>query len=64
MRKENGGILVNEMNTMPGFTPFSMYAKLWEYSRISYAELVSRLIDLVLERNQEKACLVITFAME
>jgi D-alanine-D-alanine ligase len=64
IRKENDEILVNEMNTMPGFTPFSMYAELWQYSGISYAELVSRLIELALERHREKARLVTTFAVE
>jgi D-alanine-D-alanine ligase len=64
LRRENNEILVNEMNTMPGFTPFSMYAKLWEYSGISYADLVSRLIELALERHREKAGLVTTFAVE
>jgi D-alanine-D-alanine ligase len=43
-------VLVNELNTMPGFTPTSVYAKLWESSGISYAELVERLCRLALER--------------
>jgi D-alanine-D-alanine ligase len=48
------GILVNEINTIPGFTPISMYPKLWEASGISYAELVDRLIELAIERWQER----------
>jgi D-alanine-D-alanine ligase len=44
-------ILVNELNTMPGFTPTSVYAKLIEASGIGYAELVDRLCRLALERR-------------
>ncbi|MCL2042568.1 MAG: D-alanine--D-alanine ligase [Treponema sp.] len=49
--KENGELLVNEINTMPGFTKISMYPKLWEASGIGYTELISRLIELAMERN-------------
>ncbi len=45
-----GGLVINEINTMPGFTPFSMFPKLWEASGIGYAELVERLIQLALNR--------------
>ncbi|MGA9173042.1 MAG: D-alanine--D-alanine ligase family protein, partial [Thermoactinomyces sp.] len=54
IRKDNGEVLINEINTMPGFTPFSMYAKLWEHSGMSYTELISKLIELALERFEEK----------
>ncbi|MDR2922384.1 MAG: D-alanine--D-alanine ligase [Treponema sp.] len=47
--KENGELLINEINTMPGFTKISMYPKLWEASGIGYTELISRLIELALE---------------
>ncbi len=51
-------IYVNEINTIPGFTRISMYPKLWEYSGISYGELIDRLISLAIEdfeqRNQLK----------
>jgi D-alanine-D-alanine ligase len=47
--KENGEILINEINTMPGFTKVSMYPKLWEASGIGYTELISRLIELALK---------------
>ena len=47
--KENGEILINEINTMPGFTKISMYPKLWEASGIGYTELISRLIELALQ---------------
>lgn len=43
---ENGNILVNEVNTMPGFTNISMYPKLWEQEGLGYSALIDRLIDL------------------
>ncbi|MFC8599073.1 MULTISPECIES: D-alanine--D-alanine ligase family protein [unclassified Isoptericola] len=43
-------VVVNEINTMPGFTPFSMYPRMWEASGLSYPELVDELIQLALER--------------
>jgi D-alanine-D-alanine ligase len=45
---------LNEINTIPGFTQISMYPKLWEATGISYPELLDRLIDLALERFEEK----------
>ena len=47
---EAGEITINEINTMPGFTPISMYPKMWEASGISYPELIDELIQLALER--------------
>lgn len=47
-------IFLNEVNTMPGFTQISMYPKLWEASGVRYPELITRLIELALERQQEK----------
>lgn len=47
-------ILVNEINTIPGFTKISMYPKLWEASGVSYSQLVDRLIELALARHEEK----------
>jgi D-alanine-D-alanine ligase len=47
-------IYVNEINTMPGFTPISMYPKLWEASGVSYAQLIDRLIQLALERHEDR----------
>ena len=49
----DGKVILNEINTMPGFTNISMYAKLWEASGLSYKELVDRLIDLGLQRYQD-----------
>lgn len=51
---ENGGLVLNEINTIPGFTPISMYAKLMDNMGIGFGELVDRLVTLALERNQEK----------
>jgi D-alanine-D-alanine ligase len=50
-----GDVLVNELNTIPGFTPTSVYAKLFEASGIPYGELLDRLIELALERHQRRA---------
>ena len=47
-------IFLNEVNTMPGFTQISMYPKLWAASGIAYKELITRLIELALERQAEK----------
>jgi D-alanine-D-alanine ligase len=47
-------ILLNEVNTMPGFTSISMYPKLWQASGVSYSRLIDRLIELGLERHKEK----------
>jgi D-alanine-D-alanine ligase len=46
---------VNEINTIPGFTATSVYAKLFEASGIPYGELLDRLIELALERHGERA---------
>jgi D-alanine-D-alanine ligase len=50
----DGRFYLNEVNTIPGFTPTSMYPKMWEHDGVSYRELISRLIDLALERYQER----------
>lgn len=57
MDRENGRLYMNEINTIPGFTRISMYPKLWEASGISYPELLDRLINLALERHQQKSSL-------
>jgi D-alanine-D-alanine ligase len=61
--RDTGKLLLNEINTMPGFTAISMYPKLWEASGISYAELIDRLIALAIERHQEKSRNLTTFEM-
>lgn len=50
--KEDNTIIINEINTLPGFTKISMYPKLWEESGVSYRELIERLIELAIERHQ------------
>ena len=55
VRHADGAVLVNEINTMPGFTPTSMYPKLWEASGISYSELIDRLIRLAFDRHAQKS---------
>jgi D-alanine-D-alanine ligase len=50
----DGRHYINEVNTIPGFTPMSMYPKLWEHAGLSYRDLITRLIELGLERFQER----------
>lgn len=54
-------VLVNEINTLPGFTKISMYPKLWEVSGISYSRLIDTLIALALERHQKEKNLKISY---
>ena len=55
---DDGSVLVNELNTIPGFTATSVYAKLFEASGVPYAELLDRLIDLALERHERRSQLL------
>jgi D-alanine-D-alanine ligase len=55
---DEGVVLVNELNTIPGFTATSVYAKLFEASGVPYAELLDRLIDLALERHERRRTLL------
>lgn len=48
------GLLLNEMNTMPGFTPASMYPRLWQASGLPYTELIDELVRLALERHAHR----------
>jgi D-alanine-D-alanine ligase len=48
-------VVVNELNTIPGFTATSVYAKLFEASGVAYTELLQRLIELALERQERRA---------
>jgi D-alanine-D-alanine ligase len=52
--RKSGKLYVNEINTIPGFTPISMYPKLWEASGLPYLKLIDRLIALALERQRDK----------
>jgi D-alanine-D-alanine ligase len=56
--RDDGEVLVNELNTIPGFTATSVYAKLFEASGIPYPELLERLIGLALERHERKSGLL------
>ena len=56
--KSDGELVVNEINTLPGFTPISMYPKLWEATGLKYADLLTRLIELGLERHRERGKLL------
>jgi D-alanine-D-alanine ligase len=53
--RDDGVFVVNELNTIPGFTPISMYPKLWEASGVSYSALLDRLIDLALLRHERRS---------
>jgi len=47
-------IFLNEVNTLPGFTRISMYPKLWDATGLSYKTLITKLIELALERHEEE----------
>ncbi len=51
--KGNGKIYLNEINTLPGFTQFSMYPLLWAESGLAYTDLISKLIGLAFERKED-----------
>ena len=48
---DDGEVVVNEVNTMPGFTPSSMYPRMWAAAGLTYPELIDELIGLALERR-------------
>ncbi len=54
LERKTGRLVINEINTIPGFTSISMYPKLWEATGISYPELVDKLVELAIERYQDK----------
>ncbi|PIZ87705.1 D-alanine--D-alanine ligase A, partial [Candidatus Nomurabacteria bacterium CG_4_10_14_0_2_um_filter_30_12] len=58
--KKNGEVIVNEINTIPGFTAISMYPKLWEASGIPLSKLLDRLIELAIERFERESKLKTT----
>ena len=55
--RPSGEVLVNEINTIPGFTEISMYPKMWQASGLSYSRLIDRLINLALERSRQEKSL-------
>lgn len=52
--KEDGELIINEVNNIPGFTSISMYPKLWEYSGIPQKELITKLIEYAIERHEQE----------
>ncbi len=59
--RSSEAIFLNEVNTIPGFTPISMYPKLWEATGLPFPALVDRLIELALERHREKKTLITSY---
>ena len=51
---DEGAAWINEVNTMPGFTPISMYGRLWEASGLKYSDLLDKMIVLAQERFQDR----------
>ncbi|OIK16785.1 D-alanine--D-alanine ligase A [Bacillus sp. MUM 116] len=58
---KDGKALINEVNTMPGFTPFSMFPLLWKHTGVEYPQLIERLVNLAQERHAEKQQIKYTF---
>jgi len=52
--RPNGELVINEINTLPGFTSISMYPKLWEASGLPYSKLLDKLISLAVEKKRQK----------
>ena len=59
--RKTGELFLNGLNTIPGFTPISMYPKLWEATGLPYAKLLDRLIELALERYADRSSNKTTF---
>ena len=55
VRKSDNQVFLNEINTMPGFTPFSMFPLLWKHTGLEYSALIDRLIQLGMDRHQERS---------
>lgn len=51
---KQGKVYINEVNTMPGFTPFSMFPLLWKHTGLEYPQLIEKLVQLAIERHEEK----------
>lgn len=63
LEHNTGRILLNEVNTIPGFTSISMYPRMWEASGLPYSELITRLIDLALARHQRRSRLITDYQL-
>ena len=59
-----GKLWINELNTIPGFTQISMYPKLWDATGIAYPELIDRLIELAIERFEDRSRSETSFQVE
>jgi D-alanine-D-alanine ligase len=55
--ERSGRLILNEINTIPGFTPISMFPRLWQLAGLTYRDLISKLVDLALARFQAKEAL-------
>jgi D-alanine-D-alanine ligase len=62
MDRHSGRVLVNEINTIPGFTSISMFPKMWEATGVRYPELLSRLVELGRRRHADRAALKTTYS--
>jgi D-alanine-D-alanine ligase len=62
--KEDGQVILNELNTIPGFTRISMYPKMWMSSGMSYPEIIDKLIELALKRFKDEQSVKTTFLGE
>ena len=60
---ESGEVVINEINTIPGFTRISMYPKLWDATGVPYPELIHRLIQLALERHERRGSLETSYPL-
>lgn len=58
---KDGKAMINEVNTMPGFTPVSMFPLLWKHTGIEYPKLIEHLVQLAIERHEEKQSIKYTF---
>ncbi|MDP6977467.1 MAG: D-alanine--D-alanine ligase family protein [Myxococcota bacterium] len=58
LARDGGALYINELNSLPGFTSVSMYPRLWEATGLPYSELLDRLIELALERHEQREALV------
>ena len=59
----DGKIYVNEINTLPGFTPISLYPQMWEATGLSYTKLVQKLIDLALDKHEKRKALLVDYVV-
>lgn len=57
LRRNDGALFINEVNTLPGFTPYSMYPLMWKESGVTYRELLDTLIQLAIDRHAERQSL-------